>query len=62
MEIIKITRNQLEEALGGFVKVLIEDTLKDCPNVIEIAKETYEQLELPFKKVIEVSGQLELSF
>lgn len=66
MEIIKITKDQLEQALGGFVKVMIRDNdfdvLLDCPNIIEIAREKYEQLELKLKEVIEVSGQLELNF
>lgn len=66
MEMIKITKEQLEQALGGFVKIMIRDNdfevLLDCPNIIEIAREKYEQLELKFKEVIEVSGQLELTF
>jgi len=78
MDIIQITKDQLEKALGGVVKVLIQDNdyevLLDIPAMIElkivdvvngavqVADQLIEQLDFPKNKTIEVNGELELSF
>lgn len=77
MNIIKVTKDQLEKALGGVVKVMVDDFGRhvaiDIPAVVEIAvneivsagSQIAEQLEFKFpeeKKTFEVTGQLELNF